>query len=227
MWVEKHSSQVQPATIVSSSLWGCELKSQVRQRISRTDRHPPCEDVSWKSSDTGEKIETVVILLVRMWVENSIAAATVSVGFGHPPCEDVSWKGYWKKYKTAYNTSSSLWGCELKNCKQNYGRGWQSHPPCEDVSWKHRKEIIYENYFCHPPCEDVSWKDVSNSKYATAVPSSSLWGCELKRRRSKTRSAQRLVILLVRMWVEKSSLSVKSLFDPSSSLWGYELKRIS
>ena len=54
----------------SSSLWGCELKSFQIFYICISLRHPPCEDVSWKS-----KAPTVLVSLS-----------------GHPPCEDVSWK---------------------------------------------------------------------------------------------------------------------------------------
>ena len=35
----------------SSSLWGCELKDPVwGEQAAAADRHPPCEDVSWKLS---------------------------------------------------------------------------------------------------------------------------------------------------------------------------------
>ena len=54
----------------SSSLWGCELKKQSCMAVKLTHSHPPCEDVSWKS----------VIGLDKKKFRS------------HPPCEDVSWK---------------------------------------------------------------------------------------------------------------------------------------
>ena len=54
----------------------------------------------------------------------------------------------------------------------------------------------------HPPCEDVSWKIPGIQQVLID-----------------------LVILLVRMWVEKLDLEAKEGGDRSSSMWGCELKR--
>ena len=164
---------------LSSSLWGCELRTGGRRGGYVRISHPPCEDVSWKDEFTVGKVEKV----------------------GHPPCEDVSWKidGYWyeldedvillvrmwvEKLDLVYSfcvsivillvrmwveksirsttlilkRSSSLWGCELKTFA------------CLFSTVRHR----------HPPCEDVSWKIVMSDELLS-----------------------HLVILLVRMWVEK------------------------
>ena len=53
----------------------------------------------------------------------------------------------------------------------------------------------------HPPCEDVSWKIPGIQQVLID-----------------------LVILLVRMWVEKLDLEAKEGGDRSSSMWGCELK---
>ena len=101
----------------SSSLWGWELKtSRFLSSHSTSFCHPPCEDVSWKALDTkNPTVTTVVILLVRMWVENASR----------------------NEPQRVTRQSSSLWGCELKNCEDDYeGSRQKRHPPCEDVSWK-------------------------------------------------------------------------------------------
>ena len=54
---------------------------------------------------------------------------------------------------------------------------------------------------CHPPCEDVSWNTAFQHPSQSPV-----------------------VILLVRMWVEISSIAFRPPFFSSSSLWGCELK---
>ena len=100
-----------------------------------------------------------------------------------------------------------------------------SHPPCEDVSWKIELSPMQEVGYCHPPCEDVSWKTQAEVDSIVEGRSSSLWGCELKSRRVGDNMATlshppcedvswkdgewdgckkaAVVILLVRMWVEK------------------------
>ena len=140
--------------------------------------HPPCEDVSWKIYIVHFKAVCVVILLVRMWVEKIML-----------------------RLNSASKSSSSLWGCELKNCRWAFWFARKSHPPCEDVSWKNKEHPAAVYCDSHPPCEDVSWKvddvdeelkavghppceDVSwkedNSELEVLMMSSSLWGCELK-----------------------------------------------
>ena len=145
------------------------------------NRHPPCEDVSWKN-------------------KNKYMSRVIKC---HPPCEDVSWKinkgipwkrslrssslwgcelkriGGKKMIKT--RKSSSLWGCELKNLSQHPIPARSRHPPCEDVSWKCNIPCRVLHFFRHPPCEDVSWKVVKEVGDTASI----------------------VVILLVRMWVEK------------------------
>ena len=78
--------------------------------------------------------------------------------------------------------SSSLWGCELKDHTNIRNRQSRCHPPCEDVSWKRSSIQDDARRICHPPCEDVSWKVSTVVGIVTSLPSSSLWGCELKDR---------------------------------------------
>ena len=76
----------------SSSLWGCELKNVLISPWSiPPHRHPPCEDVSWKTRYRLSANWRQVILLVRMWVEKAISQEVAQI-----------------------TSSSSLWGCELK-----------------------------------------------------------------------------------------------------------------
>ena len=70
MWVEKYCVIADFTNLGSSSLWGCELKSWFYLLNCFPFRHPPCEDVSWKSSS-------------KLWIPMEAS---------HPPCEDVSWK---------------------------------------------------------------------------------------------------------------------------------------
>ena len=178
MWVENLANGGKKNSNASSSLWGCELKNYDWNKDLISDRHPPCEDVSWKDEFTVGKVEKV----------------------GHPPCEDVSWKidGYWyeldedvillvrmwveKLYcrSNGYNKgSSSLWGCELKTA-------------CSSRQWIPLR---------HPPCEDVSWKiagELSDS-LGKVILLVRMWVEKTKNIRQQYIA---IVILLVRMWVE-------------------------
>ena len=105
--------------VLSSSLWGCELKHNEEGTKIAGMRHPPCEDVSWnlKWSDRRSRFQC------------------------HPPCEDVSWNcvnlrfmsitsvillvRMWVETERDLHSdeiplSSSLWGCELKR----YAHWW-------------------------------------------------------------------------------------------------------
>ena len=115
MWVEKLFPRLLPMRSPSSSSWGCEVKSYrlysalycvpvilfMRMWVEKNGilaayygnfGHPPCEDVSWKTSHN-----------TRIQTYNC-----------HPPCEDVSWKVQTKIRFHTFRASSSLWGCELK-----------------------------------------------------------------------------------------------------------------
>ena len=182
MWVEKILVNKNKNRKTSSSLWGCELKS-VRFHWLGFAQH--------------------VILLVRMWVEKWSIWNTYRQGLCHPPCEDVSWKGLLPKSFALSASSSSLWGCELKNpfytlllcCKYR-------HPPCEDVSWKSNLVYIILWLQCHPPCEDVSWKTIIK-QYSLIFFVILLVRMWVEKSYLYTCVTQSLVILLVRMWVEK------------------------
>ena len=152
--------------------------------LHRIHRHPPCEDVSWKMMKQWKGTWYLVILLVRMWVENQTANTATRESLGHPPCEDVSWKAMVKSYLLTNLPSSSLWGCELKsmfsfnkamvNSVILLVRMWveKSFTSCDKSSilssslWgcelKKRCGIESCTGGSHPPCEDVSWK--SNAK---------------------------------------------------------------
>ena len=163
--------------------------------------HPPCEDVSWKVS--------MIFIVISFLC--------------HPPCEDVSWKKKTKENPLPEPPSSSLWGCELKSRGPSF---WWSSPVssslwgCElknmwmirscrvrlsSSLWgcelKNCSFLAIHTRWCHPPCEDVSWK--LNALCCFHLP---------------------CVILLVRMWVEKSFPYPFSRSSRSSSLWGCELK---
>ena len=143
-----------------------------------------------------------VILLVRMWVENTPPINVMIPTLRHPPCEDVSWK-----YPGQHSKRSD-----------------RSHPPCEDVSWKVRcncanemKEWSSSLWGCelkrickwyhplrirHPPCEDVSWKvkDHASEITETVILLVRMW---VEKLYGVARHYRTTVILLVRMWVEK------------------------
>ena len=114
MWVEIFLLAHLCFLCMSSSLWGCELKcANYNTALVGCEghppcedvswnyfvwnpnciqiSHPPCEDVSWNIFDMCHIVYTVVILLVRMWVEIPAIVAL-----------DI------------LSLSSSLWGCELK-----------------------------------------------------------------------------------------------------------------
>ena len=125
------------------------------------------------------RILSIVIFLVRMWVEN-VGNQNLRNGRCHPPCEDVSWKGCECEYCDDENVILlvRMWVEKMA--------GWFlfplsiRHPPCEDVSWKINWCAFPRGGACHPPCEDVSWKRNVWKYRIHYGTSSSLWGCELK-----------------------------------------------
>ena len=102
--------------------------------------------------------QSLVILLVRMWVEKLEVLNTDSVVLSSSMwgCE---LKSKWFRTFNVCIWLSSMWGCELKK---------RSSP---------RRSVKCR----HPPCEDVSWKNGAVLRVAQVEESSSMWGCELKR----------------------------------------------
>ena len=158
MWVEKLANTTNTFCSGSSSLWGCELKSTNKFIYNNANRHPPCEDVSWKD----------------------LLAYTSFQVVSHPPCEDVSWKGYVIKQSNGkYVILLVRMWVEKIIFQRLFATKWvillvrmwvekslpvcsllcmSSHPPCEDVSWKSTAKNEQFAEPSHPPCEDVSWK---------------------------------------------------------------------
>ena len=143
-------------------------------------------------------------------------------GNGHPPCEDVSWKLFhshlrsdllrhppcedvsWKTPTLLYRSASSvillvrMWVERIRIWSVYVWSKSSSLWGCELKDFLRKKERGYRS---HPPCEDVSWKNnIPNGKYEADV------------------------ILLVRMWVERSEMCQMLKLLKSSSLWGCELK---
>ena len=144
--------------------------------------------------------------------------------YSHPPCEDVSWKKQLETKAIQMGASSSLWGCELKNRRRAFRFVRKSHPPCEDVSWKGFTQPVIIDKNSHPPCEDVSWKN-EIKRYGwccIVILLVRMWVEKYMGRVNKTSCP---VILLVRMWVEKCKTCCYRAPVKSSSLWGCELKR--
>ena len=103
-------------------------------------RQPPCEAVSWNEMRRGKWSVSRVSLLVRLWVEMFRTVSEQLCTFCQPPCEAVSWNNFlpsimiffhrqppceavsWNMYECCrynnWNTSASLWGCELKYDEQ-------------------------------------------------------------------------------------------------------------
>ena len=139
---------------------------------------------------------------MRLWVEiPSRALITFRTG-GQPPCEAVSWNVHIPKQRVCWDTSASLWGCELKcsNTIRNTGTT-KCQPPCEAVSWNTVLHLEWKWLTGQPPCEAVSW-NVAQATTALQVG----------------------VSLLVRLWVEMPRNFPDNLRLSSASLWGCELK---
>ena len=170
--------------LLSSSLWGCELKGQCNVRSKSNKRHPPCEDVSWKIAIDSELLKHIessslwgcelkdasrynnrsfkcVILLVRMWVERlypSFYSFTRQIV--------ILLVRMWVERQiseTIQKLKNRHPPCEDVSWKAFiiiYAPRIQRHPPCEDVSWKISGIVEGFNSVGHPPCEDVSWKNI-------------------------------------------------------------------
>ena len=202
MWVEKAISQEVAQITSSSSLWGCELKSERSCIRDYRNGHPPCEDVSWKIVWSCKTLQNYSHPPCEDVSWKVLGPLLFMLVHRHPPCEDVSWKSLCLTFLSRFHWSSSLWGCELKNWLNLYNvryllssslwgcelkRWWTKfesitwrHPPCEDVSWKVIHHLLCSLYDRHPSCEDVSWKN-----YIVYL------------------QTKGFVILHVRMWVEK------------------------
>ena len=142
LWVEIICMAVRNISVVSASLWGCELKySTVLYRYTGWSQ-PPCEAVSWNFNTGGCDENRNVSLLVRLWVEIYGVSKILKNKQGQPPCEAVSWNVLGNKTAGRINRqppceavswnnsvavseitvckSASLWGCELKfQCPHN------------------------------------------------------------------------------------------------------------
>ena len=203
MWVEKIPLKKELHLLGSSSLWGCELKNPFYTLLLCCKyRHPPCEDVSWKSN----------LVYIILWLQC------------HPPCEDVSWKIEPINKHTRPNSHPPCEDVSWKVVLRPHTPARSCHPPCEDVSWKlYMGKVMVDPETGHPPCEDVSWKNIwqQHCWWSWCHPPCEdvSWKVHLQPT-SKTTT----VILLVRMWVENKISGY--LIDPtgSSSLWGCELK---
>ena len=182
LWVEMIMQFREDLFGRSASLWGCELKLSTKQYKKIVHGQPPCEAVSWNTFKQARALLNNVSLLVRLWVE------IVSVGTMIPRAG-----------------SASLWGCELKCCRDINCKQCLCQPPCEAVSWNYGQRFpSIGGYNRQPPCEAVSWNN---------YPVFQLCGP--------------IVSLLVRLWVEITYLHLHyHLSAPSASLWGCELKYV-
>ena len=101
MWVEKAQQRMNNLQNQSSSLWGCELKNNLFLPRASTLCHPPCEDVSWKTTNARivEKISSSSLWGCEL-KRNQIYVEAIAGG--HPPCEDVSWKNIYKRLCSKY-----------------------------------------------------------------------------------------------------------------------------
>ena len=159
MWVEKHTLfRLSPLSRRHPPCEDVSWKSRNSTRSLVWSRHPPCEDVSWKEEAINILTEQIVILLVRMWVEKTAWCS-------YPTIRIVillvrMWVEKVKQLASmSPSVSSSLWGCELKNFSTHDGREESKSSSLWGCELKNReKQQAYRNQ-SHPPCEDVSWKE--------------------------------------------------------------------
>ena len=179
MWVEKDMQMISPFTYTSSSLWGCELKSERSCIRDYRNGHPPCEDVSWKIVWSCKTLQNYSHPPCEDVSWKVLGPLLFMLVHRHPPCEDVSWKSLCLTFLSRFHWSSSLWGCELKILSLRHDSSRLCHPPCEDVSWK----VMYDATLTHK----------------TVILLVRMWVENLNRFCSRILS---IVIFLVRMWVE-------------------------
>ena len=166
---------------MSSSLWGCELKNVSKPHKLIDCCHPPCEDVSWKtsmiivfqkdirsSSLWGCELKNIIMERTNniewsssLWgceLKNAYASSCKET-LRHPPCEDVSWKNTHYYGRVVSGASSSLWGCELKSTDGLKPANWVMSSSLWGCELKIFGTVLLSvNTYRHPPCEDVSWK---------------------------------------------------------------------
>ena len=176
MWVEIACTFWQFLSRSSSSLWGCELKYDVKIKN--------CYDE--------------VILLVRMWVEIYTGPGRVGI------TKVILLVRMWVEMKChrqrkSITESSSSWGCELKCLLLFRLPLLLRHPPCEDVSWNTFSSLtvtyiivillvrmwveIFRVWYLASQQSVIllvgMWVEITGTATISFKPmSSSLWGCE-------------------------------------------------
>ena len=173
----------------SASLWGCELKYLIF--LSFRFNHSSaslwgCElKCAWCIFRT---IRCIVSLLVRLWVEIILLVCFYPNKTSQPPCEAVSWNAICTKHLLLYlrqpPCEAVSWNLETKLTKTLQ----RSQPPCEAVSWNYIISLFVSTLQCQPPCEAVSWNVLFSVNKKRNTKSASLWGCELKYIRCRTKS---------------------------------------
>ena len=186
-------------------------------------RHPPCEDVSWKSINCKIRHCFTVILLVRMWVENFCSAR---IRHRHSVIllvrmwvENLSWLTSAQERQVILlvrmwvENSSATVAQSVENVillvrmwVENSGTYVTNVSGSSSSLWGCELKILPLSVFLlthrHPPCEDVSWKVLDSIDWdmPTSHPP-----CEDV------------------SW--KDMLKIMKKAEKSSSLWGCELKK--
>ena len=142
---------------------------------------PPCEAVSWNDSIANGISSISVSLLVRLWVEMSsicLFSSAISVSLLVRLWVEIPFLR-WHPWKNLVSLLVRLW-VEMHRSSDRYIYSLQSASlwGCE---LKCNNIINSQNLLGQPPCEAVSWNT-----------------------RTTASAAQRLVSLLVRLWVEIS-----------------------
>ena len=185
---------------------------------------PPCEAVSWNESRRAGAVHYDVSLLVRLWVEMWGICYRRQWVSCQPPCEAVSWNVHIPKQRVCWDTSASLWGCELKYKVYIKAEGEPKSASlwgCElkfvrvgVVEWRNVVSLLVR-LWVEMRKTNQQWgnhvsaslwgcelKYISGDSLYSGFVSASLWGCELKCMTLDRKSTRKEVSLLVRLWVE-------------------------
>ena len=102
------------SVIMSTSLWGRELKFSAQAFRQKERRRPPCEVVSWNVIGCYKKMADYCRPPCEVVSWNTPIVNDSNIDNGRPPCEVVSWNVYSGYYVGEGVSSTSLWGRELK-----------------------------------------------------------------------------------------------------------------
>ena len=128
--------------VLSTSLWGRELKGYIHCTDIYNNRRPPCEVVNWKTCSWKPQLTQLCRPPCEVVNWKYDVTDFDLRKRGRPPCEVVNWKTRKSLFWWRAGSSTSLWGRELKDPRVRRSLPEVRRPPCEVVNWKNSNDCF-------------------------------------------------------------------------------------